>query len=194
MKLRIHSWLVASSLVFLVAGCQEPKEITPVVPPGFELTRVPTTPQGEGAQALGEQREATKLTSQSKTQATKTGSSPPTAVGAAIVTPSGLVYETLTPGTGETAVAGQTVTMHYTGALTDGTVFDSSRERNKPFSFVIGKGQVIGGWDEGVPGMKVGERRKLKIPPDLGYGALGSPPKIPGNSTLVFDVELLKVE
>jgi FKBP-type peptidyl-prolyl cis-trans isomerase len=192
MKLRLNSRLMAGLVVFSVAGCQEPKEITPVAPPGFEMPRVVSGPQSEPAQAIGEQR-ASQATSKPKVSSTTAGS-PPSEIGKAIANPSGLTYETLKEGTGETAKAGQTVTMHYTGTLTDGTVFDSSRTKNQPFTTKIGVGQVIGGWDEGVPGMKVGERRKLTIPPDLGYGPVGSPPKIPGNATLIFDVELLGVQ
>jgi peptidylprolyl isomerase len=83
--------------------------------------------------------------------------------------------------------------VHYTGTLENGTKFDSSLDRGKPFEFVIGTGSVIKGWDEGVMTMKVGGRRKLIVPPKLGYGPAGSPPKIPGNATLIFDVELLGV-
>jgi FKBP-type peptidyl-prolyl cis-trans isomerase len=100
---------------------------------------------------------------------------------------------TLTPGTGAMAKAGDRVSVHYVGTLTDGTKFDSSRDRNQPFQFVLGQGQVIKGWDEGVAGMKVGEKRKLTIPPAMAYGAQGRPPKIPPNSTLVFEVELLAI-
>ncbi len=96
-------------------------------------------------------------------------------------------------GTGAEAVAGKRVTVHYVGTLTDGSKFDSSRDRDDPFQFVLGKGQVIRGWDQGVAGMKVGGKRKLTIPPDMGYGARGFPPVIPPNSTLVFEVELLGV-
>lgn len=94
-------------------------------------------------------------------------------------------------GDGEEAVAGQTVEVHYTGWLTDGTKFDSSHDRNQTFSFKLGGGQVIAGWDQGVAGMKIGGARKLTIPPDLGYGERGAGGVIPPNATLVFKVELI---
>jgi len=97
-------------------------------------------------------------------------------------------------GTGAEAVAGKSVTVNYTGTLTDGTKFDSSLDHGQPFVFNLGAGQVIQGWDEGVVGMKVGGKRKLTIPPSLGYGSAGIPGAIPGNATLIFDIELLKVE
>ncbi|GAC1353790.1 MAG: FKBP-type peptidyl-prolyl cis-trans isomerase [Herpetosiphon sp.] len=106
-------------------------------------------------------------------------------------TPSGLQYEDLTEGTGAAPRSGQSVSVHYTGWLTDGTKFDSSRDRGQPFSFVLGAGQVIKGWDEGVASMKVGGKRKLTIPPSLGYGARGAGGVIPPQATLVFEVELL---
>ena len=96
-------------------------------------------------------------------------------------------------GTGEAAVTGKRVTVHYTGRFTDGTVFDSSVSRNEPFAFVLGSGQVIPGWDQGIAGMKVGGKRILIVPPELGYGPNDYGP-IPGNSVLIFEVELLKVE
>ena len=108
-------------------------------------------------------------------------------------TESGLIYEELVLGEGAEAAAGQHVSVHYTGWLTDGTKFDSSKDRNDPFGFHLGRGQVIGGWDEGVQGMKVGGKRKLTIPPELGYGARGAGGVIPPNATLVFEVELLAV-
>ncbi|WP_124951619.1 FKBP-type peptidyl-prolyl cis-trans isomerase [Sulfuriferula thiophila] len=111
-----------------------------------------------------------------------------------MTTASGLIYEDTIEGTGATAAAGQTVTVHYTGWLTNGTKFDSSKDRNQPFNFHLGAGEVIRGWDEGVAGMKVGGTRKLTIPPQLGYGARGAGGVIPPNATLVFEVELLGVK
>lgn len=110
-----------------------------------------------------------------------------------ITTDSGLEYEDVHVGEGAEAVAGQTVTVHYTGWLTDGRKFDSSKDRNDPFAFVLGGGMVIRGWDEGVQGMKVGGKRMLTIPAELGYGARGAGGVIPPNATLVFEVELLDV-
>lgn len=109
-----------------------------------------------------------------------------------VTTDSGLEYTDLVVGTGASPEKGKLVTVHYTGTLQDGTKFDSSRDRGEPFKFKIGVGQVIKGWDEGVASMKVGGRRQLVIPPELGYGSRGIGP-IPPNSTLIFDVELLGV-
>lgn len=109
------------------------------------------------------------------------------------ITDSGLKYEDLAEGEGNVAEAGQRVSVHYTGWLSDGTQFDSSVSRNEPFQFSLGKGMVIRGWDEGVAGMKVGGKRKLTIPPQLGYGAQGAGGVIPPNATLVFEVELLDI-
>ena len=104
-----------------------------------------------------------------------------------------LLIEDKKAGEGAEAKAGDTVTVHYVGTLTDGSKFDSSRDRGKGFTFTLGKGMVIKGWDQGVAGMKVGQLRKLTIPPTLAYGASGFPPVIPPHSTLVFEVELLRI-
>jgi len=103
-----------------------------------------------------------------------------------------LVIEDLVVGTGATAAVGDTVTVHYVGTFTNGTRFDSSYDRNQPYPFRIGAGQVIAGWDQGVPGMKVGGKRRLTIPPDLAYGSQGRG-AIPPNTTLVFEIDLLSI-
>jgi FKBP-type peptidyl-prolyl cis-trans isomerase len=117
----------------------------------------------------------------------------PVLTGTTTKTASGLQYLDETVGTGATATAGKTVSVHYTGWLTNGQKFDSSRDRGQPFAFPLGARRVIAGWDEGVAGMQVGGKRRLIIPPQLGYGAQALP-GIPANSTLVFDVELLGVQ
>lgn len=110
-----------------------------------------------------------------------------------VTTDSGLKYEDSIEGDGAVAAAGQGVSVHYTGWLENGSKFDSSKDRNEPFQFNLGQGQVIRGWDEGVQGMKVGGTRKLTIPSDLGYGSNGAGGVIPPNATLIFEVELLDI-
>lgn len=114
-------------------------------------------------------------------------------MNAANINATELMIDEVTLGTGLEATAGKKVSVHYTGWLTNGTKFDSSKDRGQPFSFALGAGQVIQGWDKGVAGMKVGGTRKLTIPPQLGYGARGAGGVIPPNATLVFEVELLAV-
>ena len=105
-----------------------------------------------------------------------------------------LICDDITIGDGAEAVSGKTIVVHYTGWLTDGSKFDSSKDRNDPFSFKLGAGQVIRGWDEGFSGMKIGGKRKLTIPAEMGYGARGAGGVIPPNATLVFEVELLAIK
>jgi FKBP-type peptidyl-prolyl cis-trans isomerase FkpA len=119
-------------------------------------------------------------------------SSPTKVEGKSKSTASGVEYWDIVIGTGATAVSGKTVSVHYTGWLTDGRKFDSSVDRGKPIAFPLGAGRVIKGWDDGIVGMKVGGKRQLRIPPSLGYGIHGSGP-IPPNAVLIFDVELLSV-
>jgi peptidylprolyl isomerase len=117
----------------------------------------------------------------------------PKSRGAEVTSPSGLKYTDLVEGTGPTPQKGQMLTVHYTGTLTNGNKFDSSVDRGQPYEFRIGTGAVIKGWDEGLMTMKVGGKRRLVIPPALGYGASGTP-NIPPNSTLIFEVELLGIK
>ena len=135
----------------------------------------------------------TLLAAAALAQTAKTDTSAPTKVtGGGKSMPDGLQYWDIKVGEGPAAVQGKPVQVHYTGWLTNGKKFDSSVDRGQPFTFTLGAGQVIKGWDEGVAGMKVGGKRQLKIPPALGYGAQGAGP-IPPNSILIFDVELLGI-
>lgn len=133
-----------------------------------------------------------KCSGEKKDAATTTTAPAPSAEPAAAATE--LKIEDIKVGEGAVAEAGKQVVVHYTGTLTDGTKFDSSLDRNDPFTFSLGAGQVIKGWDEGVKGMKVGGKRKLTIPPQLGYGEAGAGGVIPPNATLIFEVELLDVK
>jgi FKBP-type peptidyl-prolyl cis-trans isomerase FkpA len=183
--------LVTGGLLGLaICGCEEPTEIVPVTPPGTFIPR--TVNDADAAQALGE-----SAPSSTKTEAPKpkvdVKSMPPTALGETKTSDGGVKYETLKEGTGPELKPGQRAAIHYEGKLENGEVFDSSRGKT-PFSVTFGQHQVIGGWEEGIPGMKVGELRKLTIPPALGYGAKGFPPKIPPNATLIFEVELVEIQ
>jgi peptidylprolyl isomerase len=128
-----------------------------------------------------------------KKPASRAAAGPAKVTGEPTKTASGLEYWDIIVGTGATAQAGKQVKVHYTGWLTTGQKFDSSLG-GKPFDFMLGAGNVIKGWDEGVAGMKVGGKRQLRIPPDLAYGSAGHPPQIPASSTLVFDVQLVDVK
>ncbi len=190
-------WLAWSVVGVAAGGCGGPIEIVQVVPPGAQEVRVPPTGVEGTAEALGEQpaqgaADPTKATATAKAEAGP--SAPPTAKGETKTTPSGVKYETLKEGTGPEAKSGQKIAIHYTGTLENGTKFDSSRDRGRPFAVTIGTSQVIRGWDEAVPGMKVGEQRRLTIPSQAAYGTKGQPPTIPPDATLIFDVELIGVE
>jgi peptidylprolyl isomerase len=148
-----------------------------------------------GCAGAGGSKNTTATTTSTTTTATTTGTTIEPTGGSVVTTPSGLQYEDLVVGTGPMAARGTTAVVHYTGWLTNGTKFDSSKDRNEPFQFQVGSGQVIKGWDEGVSTMKVGGKRKLTIPSSLGYGSQGAGGGvIPPNATLVFEVELLEVK
>ena len=175
--------MVVCVVFLLAAQFNQPKEAiaspsvtTPLQPAIEQLAQLPI-PMPENAE------------SESAEAAAEPASTPESTV---TTTDSGLQYVDLVEGTGAVPRPGQTVYVHYTGTLQDGTKFDSSRDRNRPFSFRLGAGQVIRGWDEGLSTMRVGGRRQLTVPPDLGYGSRGVGP-IPPNSTLIFDVELLRI-
>jgi FKBP-type peptidyl-prolyl cis-trans isomerase len=196
-------WFLTAVALVVAGGCDTPKMV-PVAPPGLEFTAVtPEQTDEEPAQAIGEMRttlantggtaELTKTDGPGSAATAAIPLAAPTNPGETKTTASGLKYETLKPGTGATAEPGKTAVVHYTGTLTDGTKFDSSRDRNQPYPVTIGRSSVIRGWHEGLSGMKVGEVRKLTIPPDLAYGAQGRPPVIPANATLVFEIELMEV-
>ncbi|MBI3965396.1 MAG: FKBP-type peptidyl-prolyl cis-trans isomerase [Chloroflexi bacterium] len=181
------SFLIVS--LILVAGCSGSAAAPTPAAPAKQAAPVPA------AQPTSQPASSPAAPASASPAAKPAVSASPTggAGGASVKTPSGLEYEDVVVGTGEEARAGRTVSVHYTGRLTNGTKFDSSVDRGQPFEFPLGAGRVIRGWDEGVAGMKVGGKRKLTIPPDLGYGARGAGNVIPPNATLVFDVELLAV-
>lgn len=139
-------------------------------------------------------RNRTAKQSQTTTTPAMSTSAPTPVSGPGQSTPDGLEYWDIKVGSGATAKPGDTVSVQYTGWLLDGKKFDSSVDRHEPFSFTLGQGQVIKGWDEGVAGMKVGGKRQLRIPPSLGYGSRGAGGVIPPNATLIFDVELVGVQ
>lgn len=159
--------------------------------PVTEVTSIASRPQKTSLQALIDSADPNQ--SKKQTLIASANKKPMDNSTNEITTESGLKYIDLEVGTGATPQQGNTVVVHYTGTLEDGTKFDSSRDRGQPFSFKIGVGQVIKGWDEGVGSMKVGGRRQLIIPANLGYGARGAGGVIPPNATLIFDVELIRI-
>lgn len=175
--MKIRFALAATACVALVAaGCAH----TNSSPPSSHTTTTTTT---------------TTHSTPAPAPAQPAGAIPPVSAGAQapVTTASGLTYQDFVVGTGPSPSTGKTVTVHYTGWLTNGTKFDSSRDRGTPFQFPLGRGGVIAGWDEGVAGMRVGGQRRLTIPPKIGYGASGAGGVIPPNATLIFEVELLAI-
>ena len=186
--------LMFCATLVLAAGCDGPPDTIPVVPPGETYQPDPPTPEGGGAQALGEQGAQALAEGGLVAKITQSEPNPPTKPGELTRTKSGLGYVTLKPGSGRAAASGDMVSVQYTGSLDDGTVFDTSRKGDRPFTFKLGQGTVISGWDQGIPGMLEHEVRKLILPAYLGYGPAGHGTKIPPNAPLVFEVELVKIE
>ncbi|MBI3540151.1 MAG: FKBP-type peptidyl-prolyl cis-trans isomerase [Candidatus Eisenbacteria bacterium] len=183
-------WLAVTAIV-LVLGCNQSKSGESNPTGGSSGSSATTASGASGAHGAVTSTETGMGAGATATAQTTTPSAP----AGEVTMPNGLKYQDLTVGTGAEAAAGKKVRVHYTGWLTNGTKFDSSVDRNSPFEFTLGAHEVISGWDQCVAGMKVGGKRKLTIPPELGYGAAGTPGgPIPPNATLLFDVELLDVK
>ncbi|HEX2999131.1 MAG TPA: FKBP-type peptidyl-prolyl cis-trans isomerase [Armatimonadota bacterium] len=187
--------LLLTGSALLLPGCK--RETASENAPGNQQVVIPPTEktkQAAPANTTAPAQPAEKKQSEDKAvqEARKLGTPSPKAK--VVKTPSGLQYMDVKAGKGQSPKPGQTAVVQYTGWLVDGTKFDSSRDRNEPFEFTVGQGQVIPGWDEGVATMKPGGVRKLIVPPDLGYGSQGAGNVIPPNATLIFEVELLKVK
>jgi FKBP-type peptidyl-prolyl cis-trans isomerase len=173
-------------------GCEDPGPIVPIAPPGANIPRV--SPDTSPAEATGEAVPESGGVPASVAAAAAYKPAPPTAIGETKTTERGVKYETLREGNGPELKRGQRASFHYVGKLaSDDTVFDESRSKDKPLSTRIGGDPLIQGWEEALPGMRVGETRKLTVPPELGYGEAGRAPKIPPNATLIFEVELLNI-
>ena len=184
------SCVFAGMLGLVLVGCDAP-DMMPVAPPGEPMPK--TSPDADAAQAQGEMAAPTIRSETPTIKGIDYTPAPPTAKGEIKTTKRGVKYETIKEGTGPELKPGVSAQFSYVGKLYEsGQVFDDHSKGGPPAIFTIGE-QVIGGWQEALPGMKTGEIRKLIIPPDLGYGTKGNPPKIPPNATLQFEVELVKI-
>lgn len=180
-------------LALAQTGCEPPEGITTATPPGAIIPRTP--PEGEQpAEALGEAAIASGKIHGEAAAPKPAPVTPalPTAKGETKTTKGGVKYETLKQGTGEELKQAVVALVHYEGKLEDGTIFDSSRKKGEPLKIYLGTGQLIRGWEEGLPGMRVGEVRKLVVPPGMGYGDVKHG-TIPPHSTLIFEVELVRL-
>lgn len=178
-------------LALLLVGCDAPEEILPTSPPGTVLPRTPPD-SNDPAQAQGESALVAPKPGGESGKAPAYTPALPTAKGETKETKNGVKYETLKPGTGGELKPGQVALLHCMGTLEDGTIFDSSRQRNSPYKVALGTGQLIKGWEEGLPGMRVGELRRLWVPAKMAYGEMERK-NIPANSNLIFEIELLQI-
>jgi FKBP-type peptidyl-prolyl cis-trans isomerase len=188
------SWRTRIVGVFLglaVCGCEEPQDIVPVTPPGAVIPR--QSPDTEPASAKGEMLAASVASQLGGNKAGNYTPALPTAKGESKTTANGVKYTTLQEGTGREAKPGESVRVHYVGKLESGETFDNTRSAGPPRLLTIGDKGQIPMWAEAMPGMKVGEIRKMTVPPALGYGSKGKPPAVPPNATLVFEVELIDI-
>ncbi len=184
---------VALVMIMAMAGCDAPEQIMPTTPPGAVIPRTPPDANNP-AEAIGEALAVTPKTSSGESTIKPAPYTPalPTKKGETKTTKNGVKYETLKEGTGEELKPRRIALLHYEGKLEDGTVFESTRDRGDPARFTIGTGQLIKGWEEALPGMRAGEIRRLYVPAALGYGDRASG-RIPANSNLIFEVELIRV-
>ena len=191
--MRHRAWWL-SGLLLATSACGPPPRTTQALPPGVDPSALATTNPDDVAEATGENPQERLQARKPHKAAPKEPNTPPpvTAIEQRTL-PTGVTVQIVQPGSGPTVQKGQGVDVHYTGWVDGGQKFDSSRERDTLYRFTLGTGDVIKGWDEGVEGMKVGERRRLTIPPALGYGTQKLA-NIPPNSTLIFDIELIGIE
>ncbi len=174
-----------------ILGCEDPGPIVPVAPPGANIPK--ESPDAEPAQAVGEMAAASLKSTTNDVKAIEYTPALPTKIGETKTTAHGIVYETLREGTGPELKPGQTLRAHYEGKLKTGEVFDTTKNRKQPQMFTLTAKELIKGWVDALPGMRVGEIRRMTVPPEFGYGKEGRPPVIPPNATLIFEVELIDI-
>lgn len=190
MRFRVPG-VLAGMISATIFGCGDPGAIIPVAPPGANIPK--ESPDAEPAVAVGETAAATLKGASDAVKAVAYTPAPPTKPGETKTTAHGIVYETIHEGTGPELKPGQTLRAHYEGKLKTGEVFDTTKTRKQPMLFTLTEADLIKGWVEGLPGMRVGEIRRMTVPPEMGYGKEGRAPAVPPNATLVFEVELIDI-